>query len=163
VPKLRHTLDQPFIAELTNRIKGGAYPHVAAESLGVPAEVFESWITRGEAGKVRKPLYRQLALAVRQAQAHARLMAEMAMRTDDPKTWLTQGPGREASGRPGWTMPIKPVIRNDNRQVNILLEPQLMGIFSAILQILTPFPEARAAVAAALAGAKDSLPAPQKK
>jgi hypothetical protein len=72
------------------------------------------------------------------------------------------GPGQEGQGLPGWSAPLKPVINQDNRQVNVLLSPELMGVFAAILQILAPFPEARAAVAEALAGMKKVEPIKDK-
>ena len=43
----------------------------------------------------------------------------------------------------------------DHMQSNLLLSPVFQGIFVALLQVLAPFPEARAAVAQALSGAAD--------
>jgi hypothetical protein len=53
----------------------------------------------------------------------------------------------------------RPIVHEENTQVNILLSPEMQGVFAGILQVLAPFPEARAAVAQALAGAgKRTIP-----
>jgi hypothetical protein len=73
----------------------------------------------------------------------------------NPAAWLKGGPGKEAPGRPGWTTSAKPVVNQDNRQINLLLDPNRQGVLSALLKLLEPYPEARTAVAAALAGAAE--------
>jgi hypothetical protein len=140
---------------ITAYIRAGGFPHVAAEAAGIPRAVFERWLEQGKRPKA-KPLYRMLHLAVLQARAQARLAAEMAALKDDPLAWLKSGPGRETAEGRGWTVPVKPVVTQDNRTVNVLLEPQLMGLFAAVLQVLAPFPEARKAVAEALAGMRQT-------
>jgi hypothetical protein len=131
-------------------IRAGAFAHVAAEAAGIPVEVFELWIE--QAKKKRNARFKLFVIAVRRAQAEARIAAEIKILKDSPLDWLKSGPGRENSTRQGWTAPTKPLVQN-NTQVNMLLAPELQGLFAAILQVLAPFPEARAAVAAALAQA----------
>jgi hypothetical protein len=46
---------------------------------------------------------------------------------------------------------VKPIIRENNQTINILTNPQMQTLFAAILQMLEPYPEARAAVSQALA------------
>jgi hypothetical protein len=72
---------------------------------------------------------------------------------EEPLSWLKFGPGKETPGRPGWSGMPRPIVREENTQGNILLSPEMQGVFASILQVLAPFPEARAAVAQALAGA----------
>ena len=80
--------------------------------------------------------------------------AEIKAFQDDPVTWLKQGPGKETPDSLGWTTTVKPIIREGNQAINVLLSPEMQGVFAAIPQVLAPFPEARAAVAQARAGEK---------
>jgi hypothetical protein len=52
---------------------------------------------------------------------------------------------------------VSPIAIKHNSQINVLLHPQMQGLFAAILQALAPFPEARAAVAGMLAGDEPKL------
>jgi hypothetical protein len=129
-------------------IRAGGYPHVAAEAWGVSKALFDDWLERGNAKNAWDP-YRSFALAVRQACAQARLCAEMAGFKNDPKLWLVHGPGRESEQRPGWSNSVKPAeLAAESR--NALLDPELMQIFRTLLQVLEPYPEARAQVAQVL-------------
>jgi hypothetical protein len=131
-------------------IRAGAYPHVAALASGVPREVWDRWLASASKKDPQKK-YRLLKQAIDQAQAVARCTAEIAVLKDSPDRWLRTGPGKEAEGNPGWSIPVKPHVTN-NQQINVLLSPQMQGLFAAILQVLSPYPEARAAVALALSG-----------
>jgi hypothetical protein len=55
---------------------------------------------------------------------------------------------------------VKPHAPATTNQFNLLLHPQLTGLFGAILQVLSPYPDARAAVAAALREPPAALPSP---
>lgn len=154
----RHKLTPRLIQEITAYVRAGAFPHIAAEAAGLPLEVFKGWLLRGQTmGK--RSLYHDLAGQLRQAEAQARVRAEMEVFKEDPISWLKHGPGKETPASPGFSASVKPVIHENNQQINVLLSPQMQGVFAAILQVLAPFPEARIAVAHALAG-KDqpSLP-----
>jgi hypothetical protein len=144
-------LTPALLNDILARVEGGAFPHVAAQAAGVPLETFYRWMASGNRKKSKEP-YRGFARRVEQAQAHARCMAEVDMRQNDPKAWLIHGPGKSNPALPGWSAPMKPSINQDNRTINLLLQPQMQSLFAAILQVLSPYPEARAAVAAALAG-----------
>src|SRR4051812_30039987 len=108
-----------LIKEIGDCIRAGAFPEVAAQSLGIPLELYQKWL--GTKGRKGNKLYDQLRLEVLKAAGHARFMAEMQMRSEDPKAWLMHGPGKDQPGLPGWSQPVKPVIHQDNRQVNVLL------------------------------------------
>jgi hypothetical protein len=149
MPVLRFTITEELIHEIGLRVQSGAYPHVAAEDVGIPAEMFQVWMERGTRPDARDP-YRALAERVRQARAHARVQAEVEMRRTDPKAWLLNGPGKGTPDEPGWSAPVKAQVTREGRTVNVLLDPQMQSLYAAILQVLTPFPEARAAIAAVL-------------
>jgi hypothetical protein len=94
-----------------------------------------------------------------QAHGQARLRAEIQALNDEPLSWLKFGPGKETKEREGWSGMPRPIVREENTQGNILLSPEMQGVFASILQVLAPCPEARAAVAQALAGAgKRTIP-----
>src|SRR5262249_24941643 len=134
-------------------IRAGGFPHVAAVAAGVPREVFEAWMVMGGRQPARSNgPYIAFRKAVEQAMAQARLTAEIEVFKQDPVTWLKSGPGEETGTDPGWTAQTKPVVREGNRTINVLLTPEMQGVFAALLQVLAPYPEARVAVAEALAG-----------
>ncbi len=141
----RPRLTPELIRDLCHRIRAGAFEHVASESLGVPVEVYQQWLARGlqpRAGKIYRELYR----SVRQARAHARCMAEMAMRSDNPRTWLLHGPGKETEAVPGWSSsPRAASLAAAGEQ-----RAELLAVIAAVYQALRPFPDARQAVLAAL-------------
>ena len=131
-------------------IRAGAYPHTAAEAAGVPAAVFRSWMEHG-AGRRGRAVYRTFHAAVTEAAAQARVTAELATFQDDPKTWLTKGPGRETQDTPGWSGVVRPVVAlTDNRSVNLLTDPTSSAILTMLLAALALFPEARRAAIDAL-------------
>jgi hypothetical protein len=137
-----------LIAEVCQRIKAGAFEQVAAESLGIPYATFQGWLRRGR-GQRGGRLYRELAKAVPQAQAHARFMAEMQLRREDAKAWLLNGPGRETGAQQGWGSAARGRGRSqaaDGEQRQLLLD-----LCTLALETLAPFPEARTALAETLA------------
>lgn len=125
---------------ITAAIRGGAFAHVAAESIGVPRRVFARWLAMGRRKRAR-PLYRTFWLEVIQAKAQARLAAEMEARKKDAKFWLRYGPGKEAAEAPGWVSPSKtPDNKGDGDGMEV---HRILGL---VLQVLAPFPEARQAL-----------------
>lgn len=143
-------------------VRAGAYPGTAAEAAGVPQEVFRHWMELG--AKRRGPKrYRAFRAAVVEAAAQARVTAELAVFQDDPKTWLTKGPGRETADTPGWSGVVRPVVAlTDNRSVNLLADPMASALLTMLLAALTPFPEARRAAIEALNNStrRPALPPP---
>jgi hypothetical protein len=131
--------------EITAYIRSGTFPLVAAEGVGVPAEVFLDWMARGGKQRAREP-YRTFAREVRRAAALSRLLAESQAYKKDPRFWLSHGPGRDRPNYPGWAGEIRP-----NSTDGPVPEQQDWGaVCVCLMQALAEFPEARAAAALAL-------------
>jgi hypothetical protein len=131
-------------------IRAGGYPHVAAEAAGVPRRVFERWLRQGEA-EGSEEQYRAFAEAVRQAQAQARLGAEVAARNERPMSWLRSGPGKQTGDATGWTGPVRGA--PEVEKASPLLHPEVQQLLRLLLEALTPYPEARSAAARAISAA----------
>jgi hypothetical protein len=142
-PKLTPTIQQAIVAY----VRAGGFPHVAAEAAGVPAETFAHWMELGERPRGAAK-YRQLADAVRQAVAQARLGAELQTRSGKPLDWLRGGPGRPTAVGDGWTGPARAAPAKSNEATQLSAEMQ--RLVAIILGALRSHPEARAAVVAAL-------------
>jgi hypothetical protein len=140
--------DPLLVDRVLSYIQSG-YPLVAAEAAGLPSEVFLEWVKWGERKKAREP-YRSFARGVRQAVAHGRLIAELAVHDKDPKFWLTHGPGRETARNPGWTGEVKASATQDSAGQAGPGETQWQTLYVVLMRALSEFPEARLAVAMAL-------------
>ncbi|MCS6851771.1 MAG: hypothetical protein NZ700_11455 [Gemmataceae bacterium] len=138
--------------QITAFIRAGSYPHVAAEAAGVPRETFEAWMNRGR--RSRRPPYGPFYRAVCQAQGQVRARAEIAALAQDARFWLRHGPGKESVDNPGWSSPVKAASRDERSPTD------WSELIEEILRILAPFPEARAALADALADARTGRPNP---
>jgi hypothetical protein len=145
----RHPLTPAVQARICHYIRLGAFPHVAAEACGVPREVFELWLARGRRRRPERK-YRLFREEVLQAQAEARMRAESRALVEDALSWLKSGPGKETPASPGWANPSRPQ-PGDEPALNPLLHAETQQMLAALLRALEPFPEARAAAAAALA------------
>ena len=132
-------------------MRAGADPAVAAEAAGVDADLFARWLKIGE-GRRAPRAYRDLVGAIRTAAARARVAAELAVHADDPKIWLTRGPGKERPHSPGWSAVVKPLVTVDNRTVNLLADSTAAAMIEVMLAALAAHPEARKDVLAALNG-----------
>jgi hypothetical protein len=96
-------LDAALIVAISNLIRAGAYPYVAAEACGLDRRTYYRYMQEGYAvGDGDPDLFDQFREAVRQAQAEARATAEIRVKLDKPDVWLMRGPGRERGGAPGW-------------------------------------------------------------
>jgi hypothetical protein len=144
---LRLTLS--LIAAVCERIKAGAFEQVAVESLGISYVKFQDWLRRGQRRRAGR-LCRQLAAEVPQARAHARFMAEMRLREEDTKAWLLNGPGRQTADRDGWGS-ASAADRGREAADKAQYREWLLDVGAMLLEALTPFPEARAAVVEVLA------------
>ncbi len=103
VPKKagRKTLLTPELeATILGFIKAGAYDWVAAEAAGIGSTTFYRWLN--EESSPEEP-YRAFRENVSRARAEARVVAEAAVKREEPFRWLRFGPGRDRPGRPGWT------------------------------------------------------------
>jgi hypothetical protein len=158
MPRQRYPLDEPVGRNGESReqmilaaIRGGAFPRVAAEVWGLPGDVLDRWLRQARSQRRRPPrAIVAFAERVRQAVAHARLTAELEIRTKDPKFWLCHGPGRDTKSAPGWTSAVKPAFLPAGGSRDVLASPESQRLCELILRTLTAFPDARAAVAAAL-------------
>ncbi len=149
----RHTPTPAVEQALVAYIRAGGFPHIAAEAAGVPREVFADWMRRGEQPGARGR-YRDFALAVHQAAAHARLGAEVSVRTDKPLDWLRNGPGRESADSPGWTGNAR--ARSSQVAQSPLLDPEVQALFAGMLEAVGDHPEVRDRIAALLQHGLDS-------
>jgi len=146
----RFRLTPSMRTQIIASIRSGGYPHVAAASWGMPRPAFDDWWSRGVAQDAREP-YLSFVKDIVEAQAQARLRAEMAVFEAEPKIWLIHGPGREAPDNPGWSVSVKPTEASIEGR-NALLDPELMQLFRTLMDVLDPYPEARDKVAQALIG-----------
>jgi hypothetical protein len=154
-PKLTEALEHRIVMW----IRSGAHAHVAAEAEGVPYEVFDRWLERGTRKSPRPPAhYRRFAHSVRTAVAVSRIRAEIEVAKEDPRCWLLSGPGKERPDYAGWSSAGKAMPRPDRGEVNLFADPALAGVLEAVLKALAPFPEARRAVADALAAPEPPPP-----
>jgi len=134
-------------------VRAGGFAHVAAEAAGIPRDLFDEWMRKGEGDRPVKK-YRLFAVAVRQAEAQARLGAEVAALKDKPMDWLKAGPGKETAARPGWSALAKPRAGGD-KPTPTLLDPGVQAFLRTLLSALEAYPEARAAVAKVLTDLHD--------
>jgi len=142
----RYRLTPEIEGQIVSFIRSGGYPWVAAEGAGIPRNVFAQWMRRG--AKPRSwPQYRRFYEQVMQARAQARLAAELETRKKDPRYWLTHGPGREQPRAPGWTNPPRAQALEKRKGEERLLSERFLQLVGPVLQALTAFPEARAAIA----------------
>lgn len=86
-------------------IEQGCYDYVAAEAMGITADTWYKWLRIGEEQyrDGRRSYYARFFVDVRTAQSRSRLLAEIEVKREDPRFWLTRGPGKSRPGRPGWT------------------------------------------------------------
>lgn len=129
-------------------IRKGAFSHIAAMAAGIPEGVFHDWLKAAEGKHSRR--FRKFKDAVMQAEAQARVKAELAVFEANPRAWLREGPGRHQGSRVGWSVPVPGPSVTNQMQVNIQHSPEWSALWSEILARAAPFPEARAALADAL-------------
>jgi len=132
------SLTPALTASIVSFIRSGCYDWTAAASAGVPRELFEDWLRRGQAGE--EP-YRELAAEVAQARAQARAKAEIEAFRLDPLFWLRHGPGRETPEAPGWSTPVKPM--GASEEADALASPALLQLLAVLDEALRDHPEAR--------------------
>lgn len=126
-------------------IRAGSYDWIAAQANGVDRNTFMAWMRRGERERVEP--YLSFRNEVQTARAQARLSAEIEVKRDQPFNWLRFGPGREREDAPGWTESKE--VRHSG-SLAIVQSEEWLRIANVLDQALTPFPEARLAVAQAL-------------
>jgi hypothetical protein len=157
----RYRLTPALQTQIVAFIRAGGYPHVAAEAAGLPRDVFERWMKRGQRSDA-PAAYRAFARAVQEAQAQARLHAEPTTMTDKPLDWLKAGPGKDSAANPGWTNPGKPrdaSAAKTNKAEQLQVWCAVLDLLGRCVERLAPYPEARIALAAWL---KELPPVPAK-
>jgi hypothetical protein len=145
----RPVLTEEIEKSLVAYVRAGGYRHIAAEAAGISRELLAEWLRRGEAARSGK--YKEFVEKFRAAEAQARLAAEMNALKDKPMDWLKAGPGKETASEPGWSGLAKPRA-GAAKETPLAERPEVQEWMRLILEALEPFPEARAAVAAALEG-----------
>ena len=141
-------LDAAVQQSIVAYVRAGGFAEVAAEAAGVRRRTFLTWMRKGTDPK-GKPRYRAFAQAVRQAQAQARLGAEVSARNDKPLDWLRNGPGRETADQRGWTSNARPTASKASGAA--LLQAEVRDLVGRVMTALEAHPEARAALAEELA------------
>jgi transposase-like protein len=122
----RRTLLTPAVqSRILEAIRQGAFAWVAAASAGISPSTFFEWLRRGEGTDPDRPStaeFAAFAAEVRQAEAEARLAAEIAVRQQNPLAWLRCGPGRTTSDRPGWTDTQQPPVAGEAGAVRHVIQ-----------------------------------------
>jgi hypothetical protein len=147
--RARYRLTLALQEKIASFIRAGGFAHVAAEAAGLPREVFARWLARGERADAPAK-YRAFARAIREAEAQARLQAELNVRKAKPFDWLKDGPGKGSADNPGWSNPksgAAAVNKIDPAQV----WSEVLYLFGRCAEQLAAFPDARAALSAWLA------------
>ena len=126
--------------QIVSAIRAGGFPQVAAQAYDVPAPLLDAWLKRGQAPRAREP-YRSFAHDVDTALAQARLRAETELFVEEPKRWLANGPGRDSTDNPGWSIAVKPVTTTSATR-SALLDPEFLQLVHELLEALRLFPEA---------------------
>jgi hypothetical protein len=153
--RTRPRLTSRLLDRICSFIRAGAHPLEAAAAAGVSAELFKQWLARS--GRRRRGPLALLVPAVCEALAFARVYAESQVFKNNPLAWLKHGPGKETPDRPGWSAAAR-AHAAQGAAADDLLNPVLQEHVAAVLRALAPYPEARVAVAAALAEPKPDPP-----
>jgi len=107
-------------------IRAGSFDYVAAEAVGISARTFRDWMARGEGRGPRALTARHRAFAerVRQAQAEARIAAEVRVYREQPTYWLSHA-ARTRADREGWTADLRERLGEDAAQLGGLSDEEL--------------------------------------
>jgi hypothetical protein len=148
--RARYRLTLALQEKIVAFIRAGGFAHVAAEAAGLPRELFARWLARGERADAPAN-YRAFARAVREAEAQARLQAELNVRKDKPLDWLKAGPGKASADKPGWGSPGKDKGPVEDKSDPVQVWSDVLHLFGRCAEQLAAYPDARAALAAWLA------------
>jgi hypothetical protein len=153
----RYRLTPALQAQIVAFIRSGGFAHVAAEAAGLPRQMFERWLRRGQKADA-PPNYRAFALAVMEAQAQARLHAELTTLNEKPLDWLKAGPGQDRADNPGWANPGKQRTAStpglDREQILV----EVFALVGEAAELLAVHPEAGAVLADWLAKRRANRP-----
>jgi hypothetical protein len=137
-------------------IRAGGYPHVAAQSWGVSRTQFDDWLERGTRQRAREP-YRSFAAGVAEAQAQARLRAEVHVFENEQCAWLEHGPGKATRDSAGWSRPAA-ALDAGGAAFNPFLSPEFQRVMGCVLNTLAPHPQLRESIGAELENARRGTP-----
>ena len=146
----RYRLTAALQERIVAYVRAGGFPHIAAEAAGLPRQVFARWLARGQRADA-PPAYREFARAIMEAQAQARLHAELTALTDKPLDWLKAGPGKDSADNPGWTNPGKPRSASAEGSDKGQIQAEVLALLGRCAEALAAYPDARAALAAWIA------------
>ncbi len=155
--RARYRLTRALQEKIVAFIRAGGFAHIAAEAAGLPREVFARWMERGESADAPAS-YRNFARAIREAEAQARLQAELNVRSDKPLDWLKSGPGKTSPDNPGWGTTGKAGGAATDKTERAQVWSEMMHLFGRCAEQLAAYPDARAALSAWLA----ALPTDEK-
>ena len=139
-------------ATIVAYVRAGGYLHVAVEAAGVPREVFEEWLRKGEAG--RPPQVQAIRRGAAEgggAGAAGRRDAGAQGQADR----LAQGRAGQGDAGPARLVGAGQAARGAAKETPLLLRADVQAFLRAVLEALEPHPEARAAVAAVLNGLRE--------
>jgi hypothetical protein len=156
--RARYRLTRALQEKIAAFIRAGGFAHIAAEAAGLPRELFARWLERGERADAPAN-YRAFARAIREAEAQARLQAELNVRSDKPLDWLKAGPGKSSADNPGWGNSSKAGSTTAAGKVDAAqVWSDVLHLFGRCAEQLAAYPDARAALSAWLA----ALPSDKK-
>src|SRR5262249_10830920 len=135
-----------------------AFPHVAAKAWGMSAAQLEFILEQAETGS-DKSKNAKFGKKIIQAQATARLRAEMEAYDKNPILWLKSGPGKEKPQNPGWTSVVRPHLTAEHKTINLYTSPDFLGFMATLRQVLAPFPDALKALVDIMDGKKPAVAA----
>lgn len=108
---------RPKINQLTPKIlkticlliRAGSYDQDAARAAGIAPRTWRAWLDKGEEDieANHNTAYAQLFQLIDKATGEAIVLKSIQATTDDPKFYLTHGPGKTRPGREGWSPSVK--------------------------------------------------------
>ena len=144
---------QEVVQVILANIEQGCFPQQAALAAGVSRKTLMEWLHDP------RPRFREFQALYEKATAKARVFAEKAVFTSDPKFWLRYGPGRErpdyVTGEmiPGWTEAVQkpPEVNTSGAVIEVIASPHFQAIQKVLNDVLKDQPEKRAQIASQLA------------
>lgn len=133
-PKITQ-LKERTLKHITLMVKAGAYHKDAARAAGVTDCTWRRWLDRGKRDfeRNKNTVFCQLFRVIDKAEGEALVIHSVRAVQDDPKFFLTHGPGKSRPGREGWSPSIKieggtdpiQVEHNHNGRIEIEGSPHL--------------------------------------
>lgn len=138
-------------ADIVRTIKAGNYLETAAAMAGVERLTLREWIKKGV--RAQSGAYHTFARDIEQAMAHAEVVDVLGIRKAGEKEWTARAWLLERRYPDRWGK------RGSEVTINLVQTSQWQELKAKIVAALRPFPEAAAAVAAALDGGEPVIDA----